>query len=151
MYVRDGMRPLDISVGPQHTLHQAARLMAAHDATVALVEDPEGEGPGIFSVLNVFEAVSRGEDPKAAVVADHLDEGVLYASPEWSLEKAADLMSRRNLHFVVVCDRGEIAGIVRMRDIVRCWLSDGATTEVSRAPRSEQDRRQEELESITGF
>jgi signal-transduction protein with cAMP-binding, CBS, and nucleotidyltransferase domain len=34
-------------------------------------------------------------------------------------------------HLIVV-DGGEIAGVLSMRDIVRCWVSDGATSEMPR-------------------
>ena len=32
-------------------------------------------------------------------------------------------------HLVVV-DGGELAGVLSMRDIVRCWSSDGATSDM---------------------
>jgi hypothetical protein len=33
---------------------------------------------------------------------------------------------------LVVIDGGDIAGILSMRDIVRCWVKDGATSEMPR-------------------
>jgi signal-transduction protein with cAMP-binding, CBS, and nucleotidyltransferase domain len=39
-------------------------------------------------------------------------------------------MVRGGFRHLVVTDRGEIAGILSVRDIVRCWTDDGAICEV---------------------
>ena len=54
-----------------------------------------------------------------------MSEGVLAAAPDWSLERAAAEMSRRGVRHLVVFDEGEAIGVLSMRDIVRCWTSDG--------------------------
>jgi signal-transduction protein with cAMP-binding, CBS, and nucleotidyltransferase domain len=38
-------------------------------------------------------------------------------------------MVRGGFRHLLVVDGGEVKGIVSMRDIVRCWTSDGATSE----------------------
>ena len=48
-----------------------------------------------------------------------MSEGVLTAAPDWSLERAAAEMSRRNVRHLVVFDGGEPIGVLSMRDIVR--------------------------------
>jgi signal-transduction protein with cAMP-binding, CBS, and nucleotidyltransferase domain len=53
---------------------------------------------------------------------------VISAAPDWSLERAAMEMSRRHIRHLVVIEGGELAGILSMRDIVRCWTSEGATS-----------------------
>ena len=42
-------------------------------------------------------------------------------------------MVRGGFRHLVVVDGGEIAGMLSMRDIVRCWTADGATSEVPAA------------------
>jgi signal-transduction protein with cAMP-binding, CBS, and nucleotidyltransferase domain len=37
---------------------------------------------------------------------------------------------RGGFRHLVVVDGGEMTGILSMRDIVRCWVSDGATSEL---------------------
>ena len=37
-------------------------------------------------------------------------------------------MSRRHIRHLVVIDAGELKGMLSMRDIVRVWTSDGATS-----------------------
>ena len=54
----------------------------------------------------------------------------LFASPSWSLEQAAAAMVKGGFRHLVVIDAGETAGILSVRDIVRCWTDDGATCDV---------------------
>lgn len=54
---------------------------------------------------------------------------------DWSLERAAAEMTRGHFRHVIVLDRsGEPVGILSMRDIVRCWLTDGASCDVPAEP-----------------
>src|SRR6266496_2312359 len=49
MHVRDGMSTVVLTVGPGHTLRQAATLMAERKVGAAVVVDPEAAGPGIIT------------------------------------------------------------------------------------------------------
>lgn len=49
VFVRDGMNRTVVTVGPTHTLREAARRMTRADIGAAVVIDPDGEGPGIFT------------------------------------------------------------------------------------------------------
>ena len=134
MKVREGMSKVVLSVGPGHTLRQAATLMASRRVGAAVVVDPEGEGPGILTERDILESVAAGQDPDAEHVSDHLTADVVAAGPEWSLEEAAAAMVRGNFRHLLVVDGGEITGIVSVRDIVRCWTDDGAICDVPAAP-----------------
>jgi len=57
-----------------------------------------------------------------------MSDTVISAAPDWSLERAAVEMSRRHIRHLVVVERGELVGVLSMRDIVRCWTSEGATS-----------------------
>ena len=46
MQVRDGMSKVVLTVGPGHTLREAARLMAERRVGAAVVLDPDSPGPG---------------------------------------------------------------------------------------------------------
>ena len=76
--------------------------------------------------------MARGQDPGAEKVADHLSANLTFADPEWSLERAAEAMVRGGFRHLVVVDGGDLVGILSMRDIVRCWVQDGATSEMPR-------------------
>ena len=133
MQVREGMSTMVLSIGPGHTLRQAARLMAERKVGAAVVMDPEAAGPGIITERDLLESLGTGQDPDSECVADHLTPNLVFASPDWSLEQAAQEMIRRGFRHLVVVDAGEIAGVLSMRDIVRCWTGDGAACDVPSA------------------
>jgi CBS domain-containing protein len=130
MLVRDGMSDLVVTVGPGHTLRQAAQRMAERKVGAAVVLDPEAAGPGILTERDVLCSVAAGEDPDVERVADHLTAELVLAAPEWSLEQAAAAMVRGGFRHLVVVDGGETVGVLSVRDVVRCWTDDGAMCEL---------------------
>ena len=133
MQVREGMSSLILTVGPSHTLRDAARQMADRGVGAAVVLDPDQPGPGIITERDLLEAIGRGQDIDTETVGDHLSMNLTFASPEWSLERAAEAMVRGSFRHLVVVDEGDTIGILSMRDIVRCWTQAGATSEVETA------------------
>jgi CBS domain-containing protein len=130
MHVRDGMTKVVLTVGPGHTLRDAARLMSDRKVGAAVVMDPDGMGPGIITERDVLLSVGGGQDPDAERVAAHMSGDIVVATPDWSLEEAAAAMVRGGFRHLVVADRGEITGLLSMRDVVRCWTDDGAICDV---------------------
>jgi signal-transduction protein with cAMP-binding, CBS, and nucleotidyltransferase domain len=137
MEVRDGMSSVILSVGPGHTLREVARRMTEKGVGAAVVIDEEAPGPAVVSERDILNSIGRGQDPDAERVADHMSGEVISASPAWSLERAAMEMSRRHIRHLVVVEGGELVGILSMRDIVRCWTSEGATSGMT-PPEGEQ-------------
>ena len=127
MQVRDGMSKVVLSVGPGHTLRDAARLMAERGVGAAVVLDPDGEGPAIVTERDVLRSIGAGQDPDRERVADHLTSDVVFATPDWSLERAAQTMVERGFRHLVVCDGPEVVGVLSVRDLVRVWSSTPAT------------------------
>jgi CBS domain-containing protein len=121
MNVGDGMTKVVLSVGPAHTLRQAARLMSRQQVGAAVVVDPSHPGIGILTERDVLDSVGAGQDPDAEIVSDHRTADVVFASPEWTLEQAAGAMSAGNFRHLIVIDGHEVVGLLAMRDIVRCW------------------------------
>jgi CBS domain-containing protein len=121
MNVREGMTRKVLSVGPTHTLRQAARLMSRQRVGAAVVVDPSLPAIGILTERDILDSIGAGQDPDHELVADHRTSDVVFASPEWTLEQAAKTMSAGNFRHLVVIDGHEVAGLLSMRDIVRCW------------------------------
>src|SRR3954452_7571593 len=128
MQVRDGMSEVILTIGPTHTLREAAAMMAEKQIGAALVSDDETPVARILTERDILLSIGAGEDPDAERVGDHMSDSVIAASPDWSLERAASEMSRRGIRHLVVYDGSELAGVLSMRDIVRVWTSDGATS-----------------------
>jgi CBS domain-containing protein len=124
------MSKMVLSVGPGHTLRQAAELMSKRRVGAAVVMDPESSGPGILTERDLLDSLAQGQDPDTERVGDHMSPDIVFAAPEWSLEEAAVAMVRGGFRHLVVTDGAEIAGILSVRDIVRCWTDDGAICDV---------------------
>lgn len=130
MQVREGMSETSLTVGPGHTLREAAELMHRRAVGSAIVLDPDQPGPGLLTERDILIAVGRGLDPDREQVGDHLTSDLVFAAPDWSLEQAAAEMVRNGFRHLVVVDGGELVGVLSMRDIVRCWVGDGAACDV---------------------
>lgn len=135
MKVRDGMSEVVLTIGPGHSLREAAASMTDRKVGAAVVVDPDSQGPGVITERDILRSVAAGENPDEELVSRHLTSELVFASPEWSLERAAAAMVRGGFRHLVVVDAGELVGMLSMRDIVRCWTKDGATSEVE-APAS---------------
>jgi len=130
MLVRDGMSKVVLTVGPGHSLREAARAMRQRNTGAAVVIDPEQPGPGIITERDLLLSLGDGQDPDTEKVGDHLSAQLTFASPDWSLERAAEAMVKGSFRHLVVIDGSDMIGILSMRDIVRCWVQAGATSEL---------------------
>ena len=125
MMVKDGMSRVVLSVGPAHTLRQAARMMAAQHVGAAVVLDHDGSGIGILTERDILTSLGAGQDPDAELVSGHRTADVVFASPGWTLDRAAKTMVSGGFRHLIVVDEGEVSGLLSMRDIVRCWSGAG--------------------------
>jgi CBS domain-containing protein len=124
------MSDVVLTIGPGHTLRDAATAMCQRKVGAAVVVDPDAMGPGLITERDILVAVGRGKDPDTELVADHLTSTLTFAAPDWSLEHAAAAMVRGGFRHLVVVHAGELVGILSMRDIVRVWTGDGASCDV---------------------
>ncbi len=130
MQVREGMSSLVLTIGPEHTIRDAATRMTERNVGAAVVVDDAQPGPGIITERDILQCVGQGQNPDTERVGDHLAPKVTFAAPDWSLERAAEAMIRGGFRHLLVVERGETVGVLSMRDIVRCWTMDGATCDV---------------------
>jgi CBS domain-containing protein len=130
MQVRDGMSQVVLTVGPGHTLREAAAAMCKRHVGAAIVVDPDAPGPGVITERDILTSVGRGDDPDRELVGEHLTANLTFAAPDWSLERAASAMIRGGFRHLVIVEGSELAGVLSMRDIVRVWTDDGASCDV---------------------
>ncbi|MCX4446954.1 cyclic nucleotide-binding/CBS domain-containing protein [Streptomyces sp. NBC_01789] len=121
MLVRDAMSTMVLTIGPAHTLRQAARLMAARRIGAAVVHDPDTCGLGILTERDILNAVGSGQNPDTETASAHTTTDVVFAAPAWTLEEAAAAMTHGGFRHLIVLDDDGPVGIVSVRDIIRCW------------------------------
>lgn len=119
--VHDAMTTVVLTIGPAHTLRQAAELMSARRVGAAVVFDPDTSGLGILTERDILNSLGAGQDPNIESAHDHTTTEVVFATPEWTLDDAADAMTRGGFRHLIVLNGQEVVGVVSVRDIVRCW------------------------------
>ncbi|MFE2300562.1 cyclic nucleotide-binding/CBS domain-containing protein [Streptomyces sp. NPDC059445] len=121
MLVRDAMSTVVLTIGPTHTLRQAARLMSARHVGAAVVLDEDSSGLGILTERDILNSLAHGQNPDSETAGSHTTTDVVFAAPTWTLEEAAAAMSHGGFRHLIVLDGSGPLGIVSVRDIIRCW------------------------------
>jgi signal-transduction protein with cAMP-binding, CBS, and nucleotidyltransferase domain len=131
MRVRDAMTDVVVTAGPSHTLREVARRMTTRGVGAAVVIDDQQPGPCIITERDILRSIGADQAPDLEHVREHLTADVILAAPDWPLEQAATEMVRGGFRHIIVTDGTDVVGILSMRDIVRCWTSEGATSELA--------------------
>jgi CBS domain-containing protein len=118
MEIRDLVVRDLVTVGPTHTLAQAAKLMSAKRVGSAIVLTDES--PGILSERDVLRAVADGADPNAATVGDYMTWNAIVATSGWDTMEAARTMLEHGFRHLVVIDGASAheVGILSIRDLM---------------------------------
>jgi CBS domain-containing protein len=107
-----------LSVGPDTSLIETARLMTEHRVGAAVVSTEDGR-PGIITERDLLRAMAEGADPKVTVVERYMTSTAITASPSWDVDAAARRMLDGGFrHLIVVGAHGEVEGILSIRDLV---------------------------------
>lgn len=123
--VRHAMSTVVLTIGPAHTLRQAAELMSARRVGAAVVLDPDAGGIGILTERDVLNSLGAGQDPDRETAWAHTTTDVVFAAPGWTLRDAAQAMTRGGFRHLIVLKDDEPVGVVSVRDIVGCWSRTG--------------------------
>ena len=124
MQVNDAMSTEVLTIGPTHTLREAAARMSSRKVGAAVVIDGEQDQPGILTERDILDSIGAGQDIDTERVQDHLTSDIVVASPDWPLEKAAAAMVGGGFRHLVVCRGRDIVGMLSVRDIVRVSVSE---------------------------
>ena len=136
MNVRDGMSNLVLTIGPTHTLREAARMMSARRVGAAVVIDPDHAGVGILTERDILDSVGAGQDPDAELAAHHCTSDLVFAVPPGRSKRPRPRWSAAVSGTWWWSREAEVTGLLSMRDIVRCW--SGSTVRPRVATASEQ-------------
>jgi CBS domain-containing protein len=133
MKVEDGMSEMVLTVGPAHSIREAARMMASRHVGAAVVSDADHAGVGILTERDVLNSIGAGEDPDVELAGQHCTQDLVFAARHWTLEEAASAMVRGGFRHLVVVEGPQVVGLLSMRDIVRCWTTAAVPTQTGAA------------------
>jgi CBS-domain-containing membrane protein len=145
---RDIMTKAVITVRPDDTIEDLARLLVKHDISGVPVVDDAGRLKGIVTendlitknsklhlptILRLFDAyiplgTGRMEDEMKRMAASRVDEictkEVITVDCESSAEYIATIMTEKKIHLLPVLEEGKLAGIIGKRDVIRGMAGD---------------------------
>lgn len=141
--IRDIMTRDVITATPDTTLRDAMELLSKRHVSGAPVIDG-GKVVGVFSASDLLEYLadlsdttpslifrrrrSRATPLEDATVADLMTRHVESVSPDCTVEEAAILMGRKQIHRVLVMSDGVLLGIVSMSDVAKAVADHRLTT-----------------------
>lgn len=120
MIVREAMSTQVHTMGPDHSLREAARLMHDRGVGSIVVVDPD-VGVGVLSERTLVMAIADELDTDKERAGDHFARDAAYAAPEMTLEEATEAMRRGGFRHLVVLEGNDVVGLISMRDIVKAW------------------------------
>jgi CBS domain-containing protein len=123
MQVRNLMKSPVVSVGPDESLRQAARVMRDHGIGSVVVEQGD-RVIGILTERDVMHAVAQLDDVGGARVEDHMTSPVVTAPPNWDVAVAATRMRDRNIRHLVCMEGGRALGVLSVRDVMSVFLPE---------------------------
>ena len=128
MQVQEGMSEVFVTLGPDAHAARGGGADGREGTGAALVADDELPVPGIVTERDILISIGAGEDPDAERVGDHMSDERDHRRPrlEPRARRRGDVAPRRPPPGRL--RRGDLVGILSMRDIVRVWTSDGATS-----------------------
>lgn len=108
-----------VTVHPEASIADVARLMRDHDIGPVVVVDDES----VFGIVTdrdiVVRAVADGQDADATPVGDVASASVTTIGPDDTLEDAAEAMRSQAVRRVVVAERGHPLGILSLGDLAQ--------------------------------
>ena len=113
-----------LSVEPGEKIAEVAQRMVDRNLGAVLVLDA-GRLVGIMTERDILRAVARGLHVDA-VVAEYMTRDPETIGPDDTTQHAAVLMIHGGFRHLPVTERGDVVGIVSIRDLMRVVLEDSA-------------------------
>jgi CBS domain-containing protein len=125
MQVSNLMNPNVITISPDATAAEAARLLSHYDIGSLPVTLPDGRLRGIITDRDiVLRCVAGDGEPYQTNVSDLMTRNVVTISPDADIREAASLMASQKIRRLPVTRNGRLVGILSLADIARSRSCD---------------------------
>jgi CBS domain-containing protein len=117
MQVQDIMTKDVTALAPACPIADVAQTMRQLGVgSIPVVRD--GQVIGIITDRDiVLRVVADGLDPSMETAQDHMTREPLLAAPDWTLERAAELMAREQIRRLPVAENGRLVGYLALGDL----------------------------------
>jgi CBS domain-containing protein len=105
------------------TFADVAKIMRTNGISSVVVTDGK-KLAGILTERDIVNLVASGGDPRAVKVAEGMTRSdIETVTPKTDITEACEHMVTRNIRHLPVTDRGDIVGIVSIRDLTK-WAAE---------------------------
>ncbi len=119
-----------ISLSPDDTAAQAARLFERHNIGALPVCSKSGELRGIVTDRDItIRCIAFENPPEETRLREIMTRGVITTSPDEDIHEAARIMSAEQIHRLPVLENRRVVGMLSLSDIARTRALD---TEISK-------------------
>jgi CBS domain-containing protein len=116
------------TIGPEASVYDALRLMAAKDIGAVLVVEA-GKLVGILSERDYArKVVLEGKSSRSTTVGELMTQVVFYVRPEHTVEECLALMTAKHIRHLPVLEDDQLVGIVTIGDVGAEIISQQAFT-----------------------
>lgn len=106
------------------TLAEAAGLLVSHKIGALIVVDEAGRLSGILSERDLVRAAAAHGGALTGTVADAMTRAVVTGTPQDDVHSVLQTMTERRFRHLPILDRGQLAGIISIGDLVKAQLDE---------------------------
>ena len=136
LYAKDILEPEFISMRPQTSLLEAAKLMADRHHGFVIVTSPEGRPIGIVTEWDILaKVVAVARNPGQVPLEELMTRSLVYVDANEGIDRVAEIMADKGVRRVLVEKDGKVLGVIRAQTIVRRMRDyiDSVSAQIARA------------------
>lgn len=126
--VSDAMRPEPKTIAGLASVAQAMDVMRRHGISSLVIERRhEGDEYGLVVMHDIADKViARNRSPERVSVYEIMSKPVITVDTEMDIRYAVRLLTRFGVSRTLVMDKGELAGLVTLKDLVFTYIPPAA-------------------------
>ena len=136
LYAKDIVEPEFLSMRPQTTLLEAAKVMADRHQGFVLVTSAEGRPIGIVTEWDILaKVVAEGREPAQVRLEELMTRPLVFVEANEGIDRVAQIMADKGIRRVLVQRDGKVIGVIRAQTIARRMRDylDSISAQIARA------------------
>jgi CBS domain-containing protein len=136
LYAKDIVEPEFLSMRPQTTLLEAAKVMSDRHHGFVLVTSAEGRPIGIVTEWDILaKVVAEGRDPAQVRLEELMTRSLVFVEANEGIDRVAQIMADKGIRRVLVQRNGKVIGVIRAQTIARRMRDylDSISAQIARA------------------
>jgi CBS domain-containing protein len=113
-----------VTIRADQSLKEASRLLAGHRIGALIVVSEAGALIGILSERDIVRLAADHDDVLNRQVAEAMTQAVMTGTPQDDLQAVLQTMTDRRFRHLPILDRGSLAGIISIGDLVKAQLDE---------------------------